>query len=769
MLCAAAAVTSVFLLSGCRKDELRPGEGDIAELNFTMNGLSVPGIWGAAAVSKAAETKAGTQAPMPADAQFEVRVYGSGVSDYSATSPSYSGTYKVTQPSSGATQAVSDDDKISLPVGTYDFCFVYPASFTPNSGVGSVGNGTDFMAVKYDNVAVAPDFGGTFHMNVKFARLCSRFDIVISPASGAAIKTLALATDPAAKLSGIAASATYKLGEAALTVSGNDGTFEIPDDAFTVENNKISTQNGIVILPLLASNNHTLKFEISLLVDNVPVTTEVSIPNAELAAGYKRTLNLTIDHNGEATYTVFTTEWNTYSDDWGGMLTEKVTDLSAEETANCYMVSEPGTLYKFNAKVMGNGTAITTNPDDFHADQRTNANQLFDTDPIFNGSKELNPKEAFIIWSTGSSLNDIITDVKLLDDGYVQFRTAAGDALTQGNAVIGVKDASGNLIWSWHIWATDYTEADAVHYDASSGILIGNLFDGISYYGEWNMMDRNLGALNKTEGDIGSTGLLYQWGRKDPIIGSSKFDYSGFAESDGEAFHYMPDNVSETNYDWSVVEVSDVVGNDKAEDAIKYSIENPTKFILGKDTEPFDWLGVTSYAEQRDWLWGNPNPKTGDINDPDNPATKSIYDPCPPGYKIPQQHIWGLFVISNYAPRIPSLDPAEYNGTKVDFGCAFNVSYPQNGITSYYPAAGYRAGRADGMGYWTRGGIYDVGAQGAYWSAAPRKSNLSNNTYEGAHFYFKTGGYSLIASHGVDKISRDYALSVRCVRDDSSN
>ena len=34
-------------------------------------------------------------------------------------------------------------------------------------------------------------------------------------------------------------------------------------------------------------------------------------------------------------------------------------------------------------------------------------------------------------------------------------------------------------------------------------------------------MDRNLGATSATPGEVGSLGLLYQWGRKDPFLGSS--------------------------------------------------------------------------------------------------------------------------------------------------------------------------------------------------------------------------------------------------------
>ena len=47
------------------------------------------------------------------------------------------------------------------------------------------------------------------------------------------------------------------------------------------------------------------------------------------------------------------------------------------------------------------------------------------------------------------------------------------------------------------------------------------------------MMDRNLGATSATPGDVGALGLLYQWGRKDPFMGSSSISSSSLAASTG--------------------------------------------------------------------------------------------------------------------------------------------------------------------------------------------------------------------------------------------
>ena len=149
-------------------------------------------------------------------------------------------------------------------------------------------------------------------------------------------------------------------------------------------------------------------------------------------------------------------------------------DLSLAASANCYIISEAG-LYKFKT-VKGNSTTSV-------------------------GSVA----SASILWETfgtdtAPEPSDLISGV-CYKDGYIAFKTA--DTFKEGNAVIAAKDASGNILWSWHIWLTDQPQAQVYNNDAGT------------------MMDRNLGATSATPGDVGALGLLYQWGRKDPFLGSS--------------------------------------------------------------------------------------------------------------------------------------------------------------------------------------------------------------------------------------------------------
>ena len=86
-------------------------------------------------------------------------------------------------------------------------------------------------------------------------------------------------------------------------------------------------------------------------------------------------------------------------------------------------------------------------------------------------------------------------------NGNITFGTP--DQYREGNAVIAAKDASGKILWSWHIWMTDQPQEHIYPNNAGT------------------MMDRNLGATSAEPGSVGALGLLYQWGRKDPFLGSA--------------------------------------------------------------------------------------------------------------------------------------------------------------------------------------------------------------------------------------------------------
>ncbi len=163
------------------------------------------------------------------------------------------------------------------------------------------------------------------------------------------------------------------------------------------------------------------------------------------------------------------------------------TDLSAEGTANCYLVQGVGN-YKFKA-VLGN------------------------TDGTVG-----NVKSVDVLWESFGTdvmpeVGDLIAKASY-KNGYVRFSTP--DEFRQGNAVIAARNSDGTILWSWHIWLASEGWKEQVYYNDAG-----------------TMMDRNLGATSATPGEVGAFGLMYQWGRKDPFLGAAALDANTQAVSTG--------------------------------------------------------------------------------------------------------------------------------------------------------------------------------------------------------------------------------------------
>ena len=199
-----------------------------------------------------------------------------------------------------------------------------------------------------------------------------------------------------------------------------------------------------------------------------------------------------------------------------------------------------------------------------------------------------------LIWQTGTAERAVVCDVGY-NGSRISFRT--GTAIG-GNALIGLFDKDGDCIWSWHIWATN-------------GALTTHV-----YPSGYVFMDRNLGAENLDPGDPASRGLYYQWGRKDPF----PYDLAAFDYGEGFAFG--------TYY-----------GEDSSTATVTWAAAHPAT-LLGRAADPSDpaqrlssWLGQPSPN-----LWGNAS--TG--GRPTTAGAKSIYDPCPPGWRVPPPEAWTL-------------------------------------------------------------------------------------------------------------------------------
>ena len=241
-----------------------------------------------------------------------------------------------------------------------------------------------------------------------------------------------------------------------------------------------------------------------------------------------------------------------------------ISSLDEDGTANCYIVSKAG-YYQFKA-VKGNsdetvGTIST----------------------------------AEVLWESfctdvAPQKGDLISEV-YAGNGKVVFKT--GDPIKSGNAVIAVKDASGNILWSWHIWMPEVLPNDQLYKN-----------------GAGTMMPINLGATNEKKQDSRSYGLLYQWGRKDPFLAPSTL------------YYVSPPKKAASTITWpDPAECNENTGT------IEYTIANPTTFICSTEANNYDWLYNTG-SEIRTKRWS---------------SSKSIYDPCPPGYRVASGGQYGVW------------------------------------------------------------------------------------------------------------------------------
>jgi hypothetical protein len=249
------------------------------------------------------------------------------------------------------------------------------------------------------------------------------------------------------------------------------------------------------------------------------------------------------------------------------------------------------------------------------------------------------------IWCTSRTA---LVNVSLEGD-YIYFATANSAFLEHGNALVAVLDADGNALWSWHIWITDY-----------------NPSKDFDTYGGHRVMNRNLGALINSAANPGdvenSYGLYYQWGRKDPFIGPKTWDstvpHALFNRAGNSATHAYVVSSAET-------------GN------VAWATAHPTTFIAGASSENgFDWL----FAARDNSLW------TGDMT-----APKSLYDPCPAGWRVAPSSIWSSFT----ATGTSSSEAAQFSVEgDYNYGWNFVTQKGADGAPDtrvFYPAAGRRS------------------------------------------------------------------------------
>lgn len=396
-----------------------------------------------------------------------------------------------------------------------------------------------------------------------------------------------------------------------------------------------------------------------------------------------------------------------------------------ETTANCYVVNAAG-YYKLPL-VYGN--ALKNGTDNTSAYSGGNFKD-YKNKPI-NDPYIDNADDATLVWSDGFYM---FKDIKL-DAGkkYLTFHIDP-NYLQQANAVLAVRDASDDIMWSWHIWVTerDINKTHSVKdwFDSNNTfeLMSSNLgwVDGKNVY--YNQRDiayeftqkgsgEKAEMVVKQEGrefdykDVGST--YYQWGRKDPLVAMRNWDAVG-------ADDYRLHETGRSDYGYDTQTGGITLGD---------AIQHPNIYYTRAKIEG----GENWCKDNITVLWNN-NDSGG--QDESTFSIKTIYDPSPRGFKVPVPRAFARFTKgtngdgSPYDPNKPGTGPGELNGyqeSNEGKDNMYRVYIAGNGSGESIPftATGQRADatglevytlsrpeRSEIGGLWSMHGVY-------YWTCVP--------------------------------------------------
>lgn len=402
-----------------------------------------------------------------------------------------------------------------------------------------------------------------------------------------------------------------------------------------------------------------------------------------------------------------------------GAAVEDKTPADAEPVAgqpsNCYMINAAKT-YSFNATVIGNGEVGIIADAGFHTT-----------------SASIDPKSAKLMWE---DTEGFISGVSLVK-GKVLF-TAEKNV---GNAMIAVFDGAGTVLWSWHIWGVgDTMPEDEVVY--SQATISANSTLKVKY----TVMDRTLGALSKTSYFT----TLYQWGRKDPIPNSTVYYVDGQAAE------------IETTYP--------VHKPGSAADAtILTSIQHPECIIDDYKGQAGDWL-ASDKTNKYNLLWGDNN--TTYVFNKSKPAAgkgwtnvKTIYDPCPSGYRVSSKFAWTGFCGSSSGDT-KNID--YINFVKYENGYYFKKN-SSDGVGIYFPMTGSRGCVTGSLWVGSGASAYSsLNYDASYWASAPSQNlgkgaRMSISPYDGSPSTTQSSANSI---NTVDESGNRSAVHpVRCIRE----
>ena len=416
---------------------------------------------------------------------------------------------------------------------------------------------------------------------------------------------------------------------------------------------------------------------------------------------------------------------------------------TARNTANSYLISAPGhyriPLVYGNAIKNGNDNPSsykTSNTGTYILSTFKDHLNHDITNPWIEKSNTANANidGAKIVWSDEKDLVTSPTIAHVGGDGYLDFEVKATD-IKSGNAVVAVTKG-GVVVWSWHLWFAPksaltpipVTNYQGKTYNFTTETLGWKPKGEVTTYNSPRTVKvkveqtiANGGAklftvINITQNNGGKKECIsthYQFGRKDafPGMDETKLPQGSINKNAG-------DNMSIIN-----------------------GIQNPQNFYTWGNS----WASTPPASYSYYNLWSADNTTTSNNG---NAVVKTVYDPCPVGFKMPASNAFTGFT-SNGQYKIGTAN-INANGT-ADSQDKFSAAYGHNFYTNssknatiFFPASGNRR--------YINGSVSDVGIGGQYWMAVPAYTN------DGCDLNF---GWNYVSPS--DHFFRSYGFAVRPV------
>ena len=333
------------------------------------------------------------------------------------------------------------------------------------------------------------------------------------------------------------------------------------------------------------------------------------------------------------------------------------------------------------------------------------------------------------------------------DKGQCRIYCRVAPGTTGGSGVIAAYDSSDKILWSWHVWVTDYHPDATGNVDVQEPLTKRKLkFTYGNHSDQRPMMDRDLGAMagyakapTLDVEKFKAHGFQYQWGRKDPYPSS-----------------YSNKPIKKVNLPAKITEPIVGIMSLYGSDGVKFLPFDPA--FSGQASYQTAYRNpLTAYKPSGEYWF------TGDVTSSISGAwatVKTVHDPCPAGWRVAKaEEYYSLFSPENYSGELPdkstnNMNMSNYNTQGADKGFVLRYDKTDQSKTTYFRLCGYYGGKA----------FVQIGYFDFMWCC---NSVKNGNTYQAKHLQLvSTASDQRTGINGInDKGVLKEMLPLRCIQE----